>query len=119
MFEIDLTTLRSAATAAATATGGYEPFGRFPDSTRDLALVLDRAVPAGEVVSVVKRNRLAVEASVFDVYEGRGLPEGKKSVAVRVVYRSPKRTLTTEDVTRAEKAILRALNSQLGAELRT
>ena len=118
MFEVDLRALASAVTAATKTGSGYEPFGRFPESTRDLALVADEGVPADDVVRLVERNRLAVEATVFDVYKGEGLPEGKKSLAVHVVYRSPKRTLTADDVSRAEQAILRALASELGAELR-
>ena len=118
MFEVDLRALGSAVTAAAKTGGRYEPFGRFPESIRDLALVVDEGVPAGDVISLAERNRLVVGATVFDVYRGEGLPEGKKSLAVRMIYRSPKRTLTADDVSRAEQAILRALASELGAELR-
>ena len=118
MFEVDLRALGSAV-AAATRTGGrYEPFGRFPESIRDLALVVDEAVPVGDVIRLVLKNRLVVDATVFDVYRGEGLPADKKSLAVRVVYRSPARTLTADDVSKAEQAILRALASQLGAGLR-
>jgi phenylalanyl-tRNA synthetase beta chain len=75
-------------------------------------------VPSADLIELAVRNRLVVEATVFDVYQGKGLPEGKKSVALRLVYRSPKRTLTAEDVTKAESSILRALETRLGAELR-
>ena len=64
------------------------------------------------------RNRLVVEATVFDVFEGEGLPAGKKSIAIRLVYRSLTRTLTAEDIIRAEKSILTALETRLGAALR-
>jgi len=118
MFEVDLKALGSAVTAATRTGGTYEPFGRFPESIRDLALVVDERVPVGDVVGVAERNRLVVDATVFDVYKGEGLPEGKKSLAVRVIYRSPKRTLTADDVSKAEQAILHTLASELGAELR-
>ena len=118
MFEVDLRALGSAVTAATKSGGRYEPFGRFPESIRDLALVVDEGVPVGDVIRLVERNSLVVEATVFDVYRGEGLPKGKKSLAVRVIYRSPKRTLTAEDVSRAEESILRTLASELGAELR-
>ena len=118
MFEVDLKALGSAVTAAAKTGGRYEPFGRFPESIRDLALVVDESVPVGDVMRIVERNRLVVEATVFDVYRGEGLPQGKKSLAVRAVYRSPKRTLTADEVSRTEQAMLRELASELGAELR-
>ena len=118
MFEVDLGALESAVRAATRTGSRYEPFGRFPESIRDLALVVDEGVAVGDVIRLVERNRLAVEATVFDVYKGKGLPEGKKSLAVHVIYRSPKRTLTAEDVSRAEQSILHTLASELGAELR-
>jgi len=119
MFEMDLGALESAVRAATRTGSRYEPFGRFPESIRDLALVVGEGVAVGDVIRLVERNRLAVEATVFDVYKGEGLPAGKKSLAVRVIYRSPKRTLTAEDVSRAEQSILHTLASELGAELRT
>ena len=117
LFELDLEALRTA--AAATAAGSrYRPFGRFPASPRDLALVLDDSAPAGDVVRLIERNKLVAAATVFDVYHGKGVPAGRKSLAVRVIYQSPDRTLTSDEVDSAEKAVLFALSKQFGAERR-
>jgi phenylalanyl-tRNA synthetase beta chain len=76
---------------------------------RDLALVVDAAAPAGDVQkAVTKAARAAVgtafaveNVSVFDVYQGKGLPEGKKSLAFSLVFRSAERTLTDDEVNAA------------------
>ncbi|MSQ07903.1 MAG: phenylalanine--tRNA ligase subunit beta [Dehalococcoidia bacterium] len=118
MFELDLEALGKAVDASRSSASPYKPFGRFPASPRDLALLLDDGVPAGEVLRMIERNRLVASASVFDVYRGKGVATGRKSLAVRVVYQAADRTLTSEEVDAAEKSILNALSSQLGAELR-
>ena len=64
------------------------------------------------------QNRLVRSASVFDVYEGVGLGEGKKSLGIRVTYQSDSRTLTSEQVTRAEEQIVMRLGRELGVTLR-
>ncbi len=87
----------------------YRDFSPFPPVLRDLALVLDAATPAEEVrrrlEEVARRvagGAFAVEqVSVFDVYEGAGLPEGKKSLAFSLVFRAPDRTLTDDEVNAA------------------
>jgi phenylalanyl-tRNA synthetase beta chain len=81
-------------------------FSLFPAALRDIALVVDRQVPAGEVRSAVARAAAAAAGAsfavegveVFDVYEGKGMPEGRKSLALSVVFRSPTRTLTDDEV---------------------
>lgn len=84
----------------------YQPFSLFPAALRDLAIVVDAARPAGEVrTGLLKTARavtgpgFAVEAvEVFDVYAGAGLPEGKKSLAFALTFRSAERTLTDDEV---------------------
>ncbi len=118
LFELDLEALLKASQMTAAAGQRYRPFVRFPAAPRDMALLLDAAAPAGDVVRLIERNKLVATASVFDVYVGKGVPAGKKSLAVRVVYQADDRTLTSDEVDRAEKAVLHALTTQLGAELR-
>ena len=87
----------------------FSEFGLFPAALRDLALVVDHATPAADVQKAVAKaaraaagNAFAVErVSVFDVYQGAGLPEGKKSLAFNLVFRSPERTLTDDEVNTA------------------
>jgi phenylalanyl-tRNA synthetase beta chain len=80
--------------------------GSFPPALRDLALVVDGSARAGDVRALVARiagaaagELFGVESvEVFDVYEGKGLPEGKKSLALALVFRSASRTLTDDEV---------------------
>ncbi|MDA1281323.1 MAG: phenylalanine--tRNA ligase subunit beta [Chloroflexi bacterium] len=118
MFELDVDAISRLPEVQAQGHQDYVPFSRFPDSTRDLALIVGVNVAAAEVLALAERNRLVVSATVFDVYEGDAIPAGKKSLAIRIVYRPADRTLTAEEVTKAENSILRALEHNLGAELR-
>jgi len=81
-------------------------FSLFPAALRDIALVVGKQVPSGDVRSAVAEDAAAAaggafsveDVQVFDVYEGKGLPEGRKSVALSIVFRSPSRTLTDDEV---------------------
>jgi len=87
----------------------YRPFSLFPAALRDIALVVDTARHAEEVrgvlLGIAKASvgaAFAVEAvTVFDVYQGKGLPEGKKSLAFSLSFRSQERTLTDDEVNAA------------------
>jgi phenylalanyl-tRNA synthetase beta chain len=92
----------------------YQPFSLYPAALRDLALVVDAARPAGEVRNILLEvsqkttgGTFAVEAvEVFDVYAGKGLPEGKRSLAFSLSFRSAERTLTDDEVNAAFAKIL-------------
>ncbi len=91
----------------------YSDFSLFPAALRDVALVVDAATPADDVrkqLTKVARaaagNAFAVErVAVFDVYEGAGLPEGKKSLAFALTFRAADRTLTDDEVNAAFQKI--------------
>ena len=84
----------------------YADFSLFPAALRDLALEVDEAVPADDVRKILANiarsaagTAVALESvQVFDVYRGKGLAEGKKSLAFSLVFRAPDRTLTDEEV---------------------
>ena len=97
----------------------YTAVPRFPSITRDIALELDRATAAGEIVSIIKGagTKLLKDVKVFDVYEGEKMTPGKKSVAFSLTYFDPERTLTDEEVVAAHSKVLKALE-QAGAEVR-
>ena len=97
----------------------YTAVPRFPSITRDIALELDRATAAGEIVSIIKEagTKLLKDVKVFDVYEGEKMTPGKKSVAFSLTYFDPERTLTDEEVVAAHNKVLKALE-QAGAEVR-
>lgn len=93
---------------------------RFPSVTRDLALLLDRETPAGQVVRALTEaaEGLAERVELFDVYEGEHVPEGKRSLAFRLVYRDPEATLTDKRVDTAHARVVKAATSELGAVVR-
>ena len=96
----------------------YSSASRFPDSERDLALIVDASVPSDRVQSIIDRHKLVRHSRPFDLYVGKGVPAGKKSIAYRIVFQSVEATLTTEQVDKAQGAILRQLQREVGAELR-
>jgi phenylalanyl-tRNA synthetase beta chain len=115
MFEIDLESLLQ---AASEVNISYKAASRFPESYRDLALIVDSDVSSASIQQIINRHGLVSGSTPFDVYEGEGVPERKKSVAYRVVFQSPRGTLTSDEVDRFQGDIIRQLRRQLGAELR-
>ena len=98
----------------------YEDVITYPAVRQDLAFVVAEDVPAGELVAggARRRRRELREARVFDVYRGEQIPEGRKSVALRVAFQSPERTLSDEDAQVLRERIVAALAERFGAELR-
>lgn len=93
---------------------------RFPAITRDLAFVLDREIESFSLLQVVKKagGRLLESAEIFDVYQGKGIPSDKKSIAIALAFRTKDRTLTDDEVNAVIKKILTEAEKQLGAVLR-
>jgi len=97
----------------ATKRTRFKSFASFPPVTKDLALVVDENVPAGEVADRLKATATKATAkqfsvekvNCFDVYSGAGLPEGKKSLAFEIVFRSETKTLTDAEVNKVFEKI--------------
>jgi phenylalanyl-tRNA synthetase beta chain len=93
---------------------------RFPAIRRDLAIVVDRECPVDRVLDSIRS--LAVpslrELVVFDVYTGRGVPDGRKSLALGLILQDLSRTLTDDEVDHIFKGILEQLKQDVGATLR-
>jgi phenylalanyl-tRNA synthetase beta chain len=102
-----------------TGTKEYQPIPRFPSVTRDIAIVVDEHVNYRGVENIIKGFSLVAEVTLFDLYRGEQIPEGKKSFAIRIVYQSPSRTLTDEEVDQAQERMLDRLHKELGATLRS
>ncbi len=115
MFEIDLESLHD---AVRDTSAVFASTSRFPESERDVALLVDADVSSARIQAIIRRHKLVKDSSPFDLYTGEGVPPGKKSVAFKIVFQSDRSTLTTEVVDRAQGDILRQLQRQLGAELR-
>jgi len=88
--------------------------------TRDFAFVMDKAVEAQKLLATIQNvdKNLIQNVSVFDVYEGDKLPEGKKQIAVQVVIQSMEKTLTDKEIETLSTQILNFVSKATGAELR-
>ena len=92
----------------------------FPVASQDVALVVDESVPAATVQSALTRGAgvLLESISLFDVYQGERIGEGKKSLAFSLRFRAADRTLTVEEATQARDAAVSLAAEQTGAVLR-
>jgi phenylalanyl-tRNA synthetase beta chain len=99
----------------------YSPVPRYPPVRRDLAFVLDREVPAGEVEAALRgaAGDLLDSCRLFDLFEGPPVPPGRRSLAFALEFRAPERTLSDEEVDAVVASIVDALGARFGAELRT
>lgn len=116
VFELDLATLL----AAVEPVPVYDDVITFPPVREDIAVVIAEDVPAGSLVETAHEAAGAElrEARVFDVYRGEQVGEGRKSVAVALVFQSPERTLSDEDAATLRGRIVSLLGERFGAELR-
>ena len=106
--------------SSADDTKKYEPLPRFPAAERDLALIMDEDVAAGDILSCIEKNagEFFESAELFDVYTGDQLGEGKKSLAFSIVFRAKDRTLLDEEANAARDAIVAAAEHEFGAKIR-
>jgi phenylalanyl-tRNA synthetase beta chain len=98
----------------------YKEFSRFPSSQRDLAFVVDRDVSNLEITKLIKSKagKDLTDLIIFDVYQGKGIPENKKSIAYTLRWQSKDRTLVDGEVDRAVENIVNFLNKKIKAEIR-
>lgn len=116
LFELDFSALLDAVGEGTQ----FQLLSKFPDVMRDSALLLDENVTASQVMEIINRSKIKYfeDAVIFDLYTGKGVPEGKKSLAIRVSYRAMEKTLTEAEVTKAHDKLIRSLCHQLDAEIR-
>ena len=98
----------------------YKPLPKFPSVTRDIAVVCDEATTVGALEACIRKGAkgLLKDVALFDIYRGKGVDEGKKSVAFNLVLRADDRSLTSEEADADVKNILDTLEKELGAVLR-
>jgi phenylalanyl-tRNA synthetase beta chain len=96
------------------------PPSRFPDTFRDIAMLVDEETLASVILEGIEGLRIKEieSAAIFDLYRGTSIPEGKKSIAVRVRYRSHEKTLTDDDVTSLHQRVIDNLVRKLNATMR-
>ncbi len=98
----------------------YEGIAKFPASTRDLSMIMDKEMFVGQIEHVITKNagKILESCELFDVYEGEQVGEGKKSVAFSLIFRAKDRNLESAEVDKAVDKVLAALKD-LGIELRS
>ncbi len=112
--ELDLAAVQARALPAAVA------LSKFPSSRRDLAVVVPDAITFGQLQACVRRacGEGLVEFQCFDVYRGKGLPEGHKSLAISLILQDISRTLSDSEVDAKINAVVQAISAELGGGLR-
>lgn len=98
----------------------YQPLPKYPSTARDIALLVDEEMEVGSIEEVIREygGELLEDVRLFDVYRGKQVEEGKKSVAFSLVYRDREKTLTDEEVNNVHNSVLDALKDKLNAVLR-
>ena len=116
LIEIDL----AAVEALRERSAQYREVSRQPSVVRDIAVILARVCPAGEVLDAIRKTggESLVSVELFDRYEGEGIPQGKVSLAVRLVFQRVDRTLKDSEVRRLTERVVQMLAHRFGGELR-
>ena len=98
----------------------FHPLPKYPTVNRDIAVVCDESVTVAQLVDCIRSagGKLLRSVQLFDIYRGKGIDAGKKSVAFSLTLRSDERTLTDADSDGEVKAVLEKLEADLGARLR-
>jgi len=98
----------------------FKPIPRYPEVRRDFALLIDNTVSFENIYTIAKQTekQLLKNVNLFDVYEGKNLPEGKKSYAVSFILQDEHKTLTDKQIDKIMSKLQSNFESKLGAELR-
>jgi phenylalanyl-tRNA synthetase beta chain len=98
----------------------YSEIPKFPAVRRDLALLVDQSVPFAEIEKIAHHTdkKILKEVNLFDVYEGKNLPEGKKSYAVSFTLQDEEKTLNDKQIESIMTRIQKSLEEKLNAKLR-
>lgn len=98
----------------------FMPLSRYPEVRRDLAFLVDEDLPVQALLDTLREEagEWLIECRLFDVYQGKGVPEGRKSVALGLTWQHPSRTLNDEEINKLVDAIVKESRQYLGAELR-
>lgn len=103
-----------------TVENKYLPVSPFPSVERDLAFIVDEYTEAKNILDEILTNggKLLSNVNIFDVYAGKNIPEGKKSLAFSLIFSSSERTLTDEEVESKINKIIHAVENKFNAQLR-
>ena len=98
----------------------YKALPKYPSTSRDIAMLVKKEVLVGEIEKTItqRSGKLLEAVELFDIYEGKQIEEGYKSVAYKLTFRAPDRTLTDEEIQKVMKKVLNGLEMHVGAKLR-
>ncbi|NOZ85083.1 MAG: phenylalanine--tRNA ligase subunit beta [Deltaproteobacteria bacterium] len=98
----------------------YKSLPKFPSIRRDVALIVDEDLDAASIIEAAEGSGAGFVAhlDVFDVYKGETIPPGKKSIAIKIVYRSNEGSLESSRIDEENKVLVQALRDKLNAEIR-
>ncbi len=116
LFELDMEALYASLLSRRT----FSHLTKFPASERDVALIVDKNLPYGEIMSAMMKfnTKLIEKVDLFDVYYGETIPDECKSLAFRIRYRSPVKTLTHEEVDKAHDRLTKEVTRKFNAVIR-
>ena len=98
----------------------FKEISKYPTIKKDLAVLVDKTIPSEEIAKAIKKaaGSLLTNVEVFDVYEGKNIEEGKRSIAYSLSFGKQDRTLTDEEVNDVMNKVIENLQNKMGAELR-
>ena len=114
LFELDFAALQQSKVPT------YSEVSKFPPIRRDMAVLVDESVSVAQLLNAIQSAKLEFmsEVGLFDVYRGKGVPEGKKSLAFLISMQSSDKSLTDADADKAMNGVLEIVKNRFGAELR-
>jgi len=98
----------------------HQSFSDFPPVKEDIALIVDEGIPSGQVEALIRQTggQMLIDVQLFDLYRGKSIPTGKKSLAYSLAFQSPTKTLTDKDTAKFRRKIVGRLSREIGAQLR-
>ncbi len=116
VFELDLQSLADFSHGESV----YRDIPKFPSVSRDVAFVVSEAVEGSSILDLIRKEeeKLLEYTNIFDVYNGKGIPDGEKSLAVRFTYRSADKTLTDSEVDKVHNRLVEKIVKQTCAKIR-
>ena len=98
----------------------FKEISKYPTISKDLAILIDKNISSDEIAKAIKKpaGSLLTNTEIFDVYEGKNIPEGKRSIAYSLSFGANDRTLTDEEINNIMNKVIDNLQNKMGAELR-
>ena len=98
----------------------FKEISKYPTISKDLAILIDKDISSDEISKAIKKaaGSLLTNTEIFDVYEGKNIPEGKRSIAYSLSFGANDRTLTDEEINNIMNKVIENLQNKMGAELR-